>query len=307
MISIIGGGPVGLYTALNLSLSTNHYFWITVYEKRSEYTRQQTVLFQSIKIKLCELETQLKNECLKQKNIRFIEKEVLDLAEIEDQLVVIANGTKSKFRGEDLQQDRKHFLALTLKIKQTEPILPFSTSDLYCFLKLMEQPGFETEGSSITLILQLQDNNLEGKYNEENCPSCLLRYVYAYCRSKRVDCKNIEISCYGLSTQIAKKMVFRRQNKLCFLVGDAAVSLPFFRGVSFGFKSAKALVYCLVKNKIKNYQSQVEKWVQKETNQSLYIQKMLNLFSLYLFVSNHVSWQVVKWTEEEKNYILFGT
>ncbi len=305
MISIIGAGPVGLYTALHLSLSDQ--VQITVYEKRSEYTRQQTVLFRGIRIKLCDLETQFKAACLNRPNIKFVEKEILELKEIPDSVVIVANGARSKFRGEELRRNKQHFLALNIKIHSKDKISTFTTSDLYCFLKLMEQPGFESEGGNMTFILQVEDESVVGKFTTSTCPPQYLKYVQAYCRSKgSVEESNVGITTYSLSTQIAKRMVFRREGKLCFLVGDAAVSLPFFRGVSFGLKSAEALVYCLYKNKIDYYQRQVEAWTQDEVRRSEEIEKFLHLFQLYLFVSNHVSWQVITWPKELEEYVRFG-
>lgn len=236
---IIGGGPVGMWAALQYRFR-HPTAEITVYEKRRDRTRKHTVhvdeystmlynaiplplleemlgqtvsrnVFTSHEIQLFELERRLQRLLLAS-NVRLRRKEVKCIAQIEKRHphghhIVIADGRNSRFRrqyfGDDdkalITQDLQHVVKIS---EQTEVNLPDHTC--------------KQVGPTEYLVFLRKD---ETEANLKLSP-------------------NVKTHAFTLQCYMARSCVKQYKRYQMYLLGDAAIGLPFFRSLNVGMINA---------------------------------------------------------------------
>ena len=338
MICIIGAGPVGLAFALEY----RSYFpseTICIFEKRETYIRNQYVFIRpnqlhfhnkqiqlkSSPTKICDIEHYLKSLCI-QHNILFVNLQIHSLHQILSTFpsckIIDASGAHSPFR--QLKVDNQHFLSLQIQYIDQDidkQLQPMSFVKLYKFFKHIGTVGFEhihNHIATLTVIIDCKYKNKKHNFTL-NCSveefeqtdisdDYCLKIVANYHRLRQFYGLNsgankgtITCKIYPLSTQISKQ--FMNQEETIFTIGDAAVALPFFRGLQFGLMSAIQLAKSFNKHDFKKF----KKWMINKSKQQLQrsneIVEWIEYSSLYLTVSNIVPWQVIQFDEKEKELI----
>lgn len=205
-----------------------------------------------------------------------------------------------------------HFLSLHIQVKynSTEKIHPLKDSNLYCFLKMIELVGFEFVNHSVSTFIFILNkdyfNFSEGKKwtitsieeNTTELPTKLFHLIQKYIllreelnlNSGSTEYK-IDISFYPLSTQRSTSFSFwyqnRKQNTKLFLVGDAALSLPYFRGLNFGFYSSILLTSFIASNQDYKYNKKMRIESDKEIIKSEEFTGFIHMLNLYFMVANN--------------------
>lgn len=115
-----------------------------------------------------------------------------------------------------------------------------------------------------------------------------------------------------LHSYAAKQVVTNYQGRTWAVVGDAAAAFPFFRAINNGFllgtKLSEAVAEGLktpstLQSKLKSYSHYVTRRVWIERIRALVKSFFLHLSKLWLYISNKVPWQTVKFKVGKKNEI----
>jgi hypothetical protein len=245
--------------------------------------------------------------------------------------IIAADGANSIFRLNGCDKNEQHFLSLHIQVKYRDnqldnqsdnSVSPLLPSNLYCFLKNIELAGFELVTNNVcTFIFILPKeyfhfSSVVKKWtissvnnNTTELPTKLFQLIQKYILLREeLNLNNgsigytIDISFYPLSTQRTTYFAYnytnysndtnKNQTKL-FLVGDAALSLPYFRGLSFGFYSAILLTNFISKDEDYKYHKKMVEETSLQLIKSEEFTGLIHIINLFFIVANNNCFQFI--------------
>lgn len=326
-VTVIGAGPVGLWTAIELI----HYgFSVEILEKRSEYQRTQRVWISKERLLKHATSPILRNiiqELPIPCSINAFEKilstfvtirynvEVNCLDNIFSKWIIIASGSNTSLYRGSYSHKQDFFTAFTVETSNKN----MNNYDMYKLLKLIGSVGWQHHGSMTFLIpytfLPIGLNkkgsfrNPWKWYTNQRIPMdmpCYLKNIAEYFRRASIVCNtfvdgDIIATVYPIGLKIVSTPVI---SKNVVMVGDAAMSLPFFQGLNTGLQLGSILAKAIKKNEIALYEKAFDNCRTEKTSFVYLLVAVIYIFQLYLKISNIVPWQVVCWDKNTQTFII---
>jgi 2-polyprenyl-6-methoxyphenol hydroxylase-like FAD-dependent oxidoreductase len=327
-ICVIGGGPVGLWCAIELSQNN----LVTVYEKRNEYTRSHRVSFNMKNIKCChpdliqfikqsgnfslkDIENALRKICLRNKVIIHNQKfDTEDLYSFPQNNIIFCDGSQSIFR-EYLGCGKcdESLFSRVLTITYTLPHKAHKMNFIQWYKSVKQIGQYVSEkcsGNTMSISFIVTKENIEQLTNntlvlvEKKCPNFLptnlWNNIISWLSYRNENPQTISIISYTLGMYRAKHFsgtieIDQNTKKPFFFLGDAAFGTPYYKGLYNGLKCASKLSLLLNKqdcNTIASFNAFMIKEFIMEYKSAILKYNLFNTFITYLKVSNVVPWQI---------------
>lgn len=373
-IVLIGGGPVGLWTAIQLKKRLPGCR-VKIFEKHEKYQRSHILrLDQSSLIAYCKKAGSKDEQNLldslvgsKKRKYKIPTKSVfIRTNELEQALreCAISLGVEIETRtiqspeeASDLCPSARYFIAADGSHSHMRKLLlgDFSTKkntlqniveikyetinrthkiatlrDAYKTIKILKSLAFEYIGrpnddgrTPITLRFFVDSKTYDEiplasfknplKFEDQQIPSGLASDIHTYLNvRKRLTGEeylkeSIRITKINLDVYRSKRFAIRHNGKIWFIVGDAAMGVPYFRAMNCGFLCGSLLAWICEKSFSKKreflaiFAYEYFARMRFKTEWTLAYTKnfFLNIFNEFRRLSSKVPWQTIKWSSDE--------
>ncbi len=360
-VLIVGAGPVGLWTAVQIKLR-NRNLTVQIWEKHAEYQRKHLLQLNPSSLKGAPKEMdEIVREFSRSRSLgtNVIEERLAKLAsdlgiviqknkpvteprDLQARVVVGADGAHSIVRREifggqmALEQDLRYIVEVKYEVKGQGKALNLVKA-AYPTLKLMkaiaqEYVGKEKDGKTqITLRLFIDKQKYEelrkegadfqNPFNLESegvRHTELSRNIWTWLNVKeqhgefRIP-QSEKITVTRLGVYASKEVACQCKDKVCFLVGDAAFGVPFFRslnnGLLCGTQLSKRIVEVLnpergplksiIMSPLSRYSLYVKTLQKTEVLWARVKNFFLSILLWFVQISARVPWQINYWSEAE--------
>jgi len=320
-VVIVGAGPVGLWTAIQIKKRQPHLD-VLMYERHETYQRSHVLRLEhrsmllygknsrdeaerafykdvtgkslsgvfmsaaggkSVFIRTNDLEAALKNHAqalgIRIAQARVESANALMAAHPRCKTFIAADGAHSKMRrdllGEDAveQKDLQHVVEVKYQAQGAAGHFSFLGGQHKTNLGLshmaFEYVGREKEGlTPVTLRFFVDGDTYAGlppasfkeplSASDPRLPAGLARDIQAYMDARRDHAgetclkESVKLTKLTLSTYAARKFAVQRDGRCWYIVGDAAMGVPYFRALNAGLITGSQLAYIVTREKLGN-------------------------------------------------------